>query len=296
MKTDFEWPAGKVAAAIITVDMDVESGVLFTHPETALQLDVMAHQSYDVRTGIYRLLDLLGKHSVSATAFVPGYAIDRWPEVVREIVAAGHELGHHGFLHEYLAGIDRQTEEDILVRGIESIFRITGSAPIGYRAPGFKINRCTPELLHKHGFLYDSSLQDLDVPYSLATAEENAAPTIIEIPVQWMLDDFAYYVHLPRVRPGLGIESPMKVFEIWKAELDALVAEGGCFNLTLHPFLSGRASRSRMVDEFICYMKSIDGLWIAPAMEVAKHAKSVKTKRIWNRPINPGDLALAQRP
>ena len=290
----FEWPAGKSAAAIITVDMDAESGVLYTHPETASQLDVMVHQSYDVRTGIYRLLRTFAERSIRVTAFVPGFAIDRWPDVVRDIVSEGHELGHHGYLHEYLAGIDRDTEEGILLRGMDSIARITGKPPLGYRAPGFKINRCTPELLAKHGFLYDSSLQDFDIPYSLATAPESTAPAIIELPVQWMLDDFAYYVHLPRIRPGLGIESSTKVFEIWKAELDALVSEGGCFNLTLHPFLGGRASRSRMVDDMIQYMQSIDELWIAPAVEIAKHAQSVKTARIWNSPIDPADLALAR--
>ncbi|MGE4252392.1 MAG: polysaccharide deacetylase [Parvibaculaceae bacterium] len=293
MNPSFEWPSGKSAAAIITVDMDAESGVLHTHPETASQLDVMAHQSYDVRTGIYRLLRIFAERSVRATAFVPGFAIDRWPDTVRDIVSEGHELGHHGYLHEYLNGIDRDAEEDILLRGIDSIARITGRPPIGYRAPGFKVNRWTPELLDKHGFLYDSSLQDLDIPYSLAIAPESAAPAIIELPVQWMLDDFAYYVHLPRIRPGLGIESPKKVFEIWQAELDALVAEGGCFNLTLHPFLSGRASRSRMVDDMIQYMQSIDGLWIAQAVEVARHAKSVKTVRIWNRPIDPDGAGKA---
>lgn len=290
----FEWPAGKTAAAIITVDMDVESSVLYTHPETASQLDVMVHQCYDVRTGIYRLLSVFRKRSVRVTAFVPGFAIDRWPDVVRDIVSEGHELGHHGYLHEFLPDVDRDTEEAILLRGMESVARITGKPPLGYRAPGFKVSRCTPELLAKHGFLYNSSLQDFDTPYRLATAPDSNAPAIIEIPVQWMLDDFAYYVHLPRIRPGLGIESPKKVFEIWKAELDALVAEGGCFNLTLHPFLSGRASRSLMVDEMIHYMQSIDQLWIAPAVEVARHAQSVKTAHVWNPPIDPVDLALAR--
>jgi len=282
----FHWPEGKTSAAIISVDMDAESGLLFTNPETATQLDVMVHQAYDVRTGVYRLLDVFERKEIRTSFFIPGHAIERWPETVRDIVVAGHEIGHHGYLHEYLAGMDREEEEKILLRGLAAFEKVVGQRPQGYRAPGFKVNYWTPELLIKHGFIYDSSLQDFDIPYRLAVAESQEAPTIIELPVQWMLDDFAYYVHLPRLRPGFGIENPENVFAIWKAELDALVAEGGCFNLTVHPFLSGRASRCRIVERMIDYMQSIEQLWIAPAIEVAKHAQTVATARIWNRPID----------
>ena len=279
---------------MVTVDMDAESAVLYTHPHAAEQLDVLAHQAYGVRTGVYRLLRIFDCRDVRATFFIPGFIVERWPDVVRDILASGHELGHHGYLHEYLAGVSREKEEEILLRGLEAFDRLTGETPLGYRAPGFKVNPWTPELLANHGFLYDSSLQDRDTPYFLASGPEATAPGVIEVPVQWSLDDFAYSMHLPGIRPGLGIESPNKVFEIWQAELEALAAEGGCFNLTLHPFLSGRASRARIVEQIIDCMQEIEGLWLAPVIEVAQHAKGVSPERIYNRPIPQDALAYSQ--
>lgn len=288
----FDWPAGRSSAAMVTVDLDAESAVLNTHPHTAEQLDILAHQAYGVRTGVYRLLRIFERRSVTATFFIPGFVADRWPAVVRNIQAAGHEIGHHGYLHEYLAGADRKSEEGYLLRGLEALERVTGERPLGYRAPGFKMNRRTPGLLAKHGFLYDSSLQDTDVPYRLSAGPESDSDSVIELPVQWSLDDFAHYIHLPGIRPGTGIASPSHVLDIWTSELEALSAEGGCFNLTLHPFLSGRASRARTVERTIELMQSIDGLWIAPAIEVARHAASVSIERFWHRTVDLSELNL----
>jgi hypothetical protein len=57
--------------------------------------------------------------------------------VVRDIQAAGHEIGHHGYMHEYLAGADQESEETFLQRGLEGLEAVTGERPLGYRAPGF---------------------------------------------------------------------------------------------------------------------------------------------------------------
>jgi hypothetical protein len=148
-------------------------------------------------------------------------------------------------------------------------------------------------LLKKHGFIYDSSLQDMDVPYRLATGEGPEADSIIELPVQWALDDFAYYMHLPRIRPGFGIEGPEKVFEIWSAELEALIGEGGCFNLTLHPMLSGRASRAAIVERMIDLAQADPSVWITSSLDVARHAEEVATTKIWNRPVPESELRYA---
>jgi peptidoglycan/xylan/chitin deacetylase (PgdA/CDA1 family) len=290
----FEWPEGRSSAAIITVDLDAESCMLHTHPQAAEQLDILAHQAYDTRTGVYRLLRVFERHSVRASFFIPGFVADRWPAVVRDIQEAGHEIGHHGYMHEYLAGADPESEETFLQRGLEALEAVTGERPLGYRAPGFKLNLRSPGLLAEHGFLYDSSLQDTDVPYRLSAGPKYDSGSVIELPVQWALDDFAHYIHLPGIRPGTGISSPSQVLEIWSSELEALSAEGGCFNLTLHPFLSGRASRARTVERTIELMQSIDGLWLAPAIEVARHAESVSLERVWHRPVDLSELYVVR--
>lgn len=272
----FAWPAGRRAAAAFSFDVDAESGVLADRPEAAARLSVMSHQAYGPRVGVPRLLRILERHAVRATFFVPGYTAELHPQAVLAIRDAGHEIGHHGYLHEppHLASGEEE-EEGYLVRGLEALDRVAGVRPSGYRAPWWEATYRTPGLLARHGFRYDSSLMDADRPYHLAASPDLGAPTIVEIPIQWALDDWEQYAFLPGLTGSGVIETPAKVLELWTAELDALVADGGCFVLTMHPFLTGRASRAEALDRLIVHARQIDGLWIATLDEIARHVETL---------------------
>ncbi len=282
-----EWPAGKRSAAMITVDMDSESGILFSNPEAADHLDVLAQMAYGERTGVPRLLRIFEKRGIRVTFYIPGFVADRWPDSVREVVDAGHEIGHHGYLHEYLTQAPSdEVEEQVLVRGIDALERLTRERPRGFRAPGFKMRHSTPALLIKHGFLYNSSLQDTDTPYRLLASDRADAASIIEIPVQWQLDDWTYYMALPGFRPGITIRNPKDVVDIWAGEAEALAAEGGVFNLTLHPFCSGRAARAQAVDQIIERLMSDDQIWLTTGTELARHVQSQSLQPFFHRPVD----------
>lgn len=285
----FKWPDGFRAAAVISVDVDAESGILTDHPQTAAHLNVVAHQAYDALAGVPRLLRILERQALPGTFFVPGFTADRWPDLIRTIRDVGHEIGHHGYQHEPVHGVDEATERDYLVRGLDALERVAGVRPTGYRAPKFKLNFRSPRLLVEHGFRYDSSLMDSDVPYRLATGVEPDSPTLIEMPVQWALDDWSQFAFMPGILPGTTIESPSKALDLWMLELEASVAEGACFMLTLHPYLSGRPSRAHAIEQLIERMKSIDGLWIATAGDVAEHAAALDLPARWHRPLPGAD-------
>nr|WP_309402146.1 polysaccharide deacetylase [Aminobacter niigataensis]WMD00084.1 polysaccharide deacetylase [Aminobacter niigataensis] len=285
-RSNIQWPAGKLCAAMITVDMDGESGILFSNPEAADHLDVMAQMAYGERTGVPRLLRIFKQRGIRATFFIPGFVADRWPDAVREVIDAGHEVAHHGYLHEYLTQVPGDAaEEQILMRGIDALERLTKKRPLGYRAPGFKMRHSTPALLAKHGFLYDSSLQDTDIPYRLLVDGEAGARSIIEIPVQWQLDDWLYYMALPSLRPGIALRDPKEVVNIWADEAQALKAEGGVFNLTLHPFCSGRAARAQGIDDLIGRLMDSDEVWLTTGTELAEHVQSQPLQPFFHRPV-----------
>ena len=190
----FSWPAGVRAAACFTFDLDAESPILFDHPETARYLDVMTHQAYGPRTAVPRILRLLDRQGIRATFFVPGYTAVRYPDVIRAIVDAGHEIAHHGYLHEPMFGLTEDQESAILDRGLEALDAVAGVRPTGYRAPMWELNWHSPKLLRDRGFLYDSSLMDTDHPYDLAV--DGGGP-LVEIPIQWALDDWEQYCYVP---------------------------------------------------------------------------------------------------
>jgi peptidoglycan-N-acetylglucosamine deacetylase len=266
----FAWPNGARAACAVTFDVDAESAILAVDKRFAARASTMSHQAYGPKVGVPRLLAVLERAGVRATFFVPGFTARRYPDTVRAIVAAGHEVGWHNDLHEPPYSLSEDEERAILERGAEVLEPLTGARPRGFRAPWWELNERTPELLAAAGFAYDSSLMDDDVPYRLTTD----AGTLIELPVHWSLDDWEQYAFLPEPDIGSQIELPSKVLELWTGELDAMRDEGCLLVITMHPFLSGRPARAKMVGEFLSRVRERGDVWQATMGELADHAEA----------------------
>jgi peptidoglycan/xylan/chitin deacetylase (PgdA/CDA1 family) len=264
------WPDGARAAAAFTFDVDAESCVLAHDPASSSRMSLMSHQAYGPRVGVPRLLRLLERQGVRATFFVPGFTADTYPDTVRQIRDGGHEIAHHGYLHEPMQGLTAAQEAEYTDRGLEALDRL-GVRPVGYRAPWWEFNWHSADLLIERGFLYDSSLLDGDVPYRFCG--ELGQGDLVEIPVDWALDDWEQYAFYPGWTGSGVIESPTKVHEMWLLEARAHHAEGGCFVLTNHPFISGRPSKAAALERLIEDVRALDGMWVATLQEIAEHAR-----------------------
>ncbi|WP_314507410.1 polysaccharide deacetylase [uncultured Microbacterium sp.] len=278
------WPGGASCAASFTFDVDAESAALSAAPTSAQRMSVMSHQNYGPLVGVPRLLRMLDRAGLRSTFFVPGFTALRHERVVRDIVAAGHEIAHHGFLHEPWGQLTLEEEVDALDRGIEVLERIAGSRPVGFRAPLWDLNWRTPELLRARGFLYDSSLMDADVPYRLSTE----GGSIVEVPIQWGLDDWEQYCFIPGVYETGVIVSPDQAVATWRAEYQATRTDNGCFVLTNHPFLSGRPGRAAALEALVTEIAADPLTWVAPLEEIARFIESTGSEpRSIDRPANP---------
>lgn len=276
----FRWPAGTTSAASFSFDLDAESAVLWNAPQNANRMSVMSHQAYGPLVGVPRLLRILETHQIRATFFVPGFTAHRHPTVVRDIVAAGHEIAHHGYLHEQPTALTRDEQIVALDRGLDALYEVAGVRPVGYRAPMWDLSWEMPALLAERGFLYDSSLMDADAPYELLLSAASApaepgSPSIVELPIQWALDDWEQYCYLPDISGSGLIETPAKARELWTSEFEGLHAEGGCWILTNHPFLSGRPGRAHQLSELMAEVVSTPGVWVASLEEIAQHTRSL---------------------
>ena len=256
----FRWPDGIRAAAMFTFDADGEAVMLTDHPETADYLDVMGHQRYD-RVAIPRILRMLDRRRLRTTFFIPGWVAERWPDMARSIRDAGHEIGHHGYLHESVRGVDEATEEGYLLRGLEALDTVLGVRPVGYRPPSCDMNYRTPDLVARHGFTYESGMMDSDHPYRWASG-------LVELPMSWSLDDWNRYNYVPGYASS-PILRPSDVVEAWGDELEAIVEVGGLFDLTMHPFISGRPARAKALEGLIERAQAMDGVWVAAGDEIA---------------------------
>jgi peptidoglycan/xylan/chitin deacetylase (PgdA/CDA1 family) len=104
------------------------------------------------------LLDLFESHRVAATFFVLGEVAELYPDLVREIAGRGHEIATHGLLHAdmTLLGPDRFARD--LEASLRILERLSGAAPIGYRAPNLVYEPWATRVLEEHGILYDGSV------------------------------------------------------------------------------------------------------------------------------------------
>ena len=241
-----DWLAGSAASVFLGFDLDAEETILALGERYASDLSTMSHQAYGPKVGVPRILELLDRHGVPGTFFVPGAAADQWPGVVRSIVSAGHEVALHGYTHESLTNLDAEAQANDFNRSLSS-FGELGVEPRGYRAPYWQQTAETLDLIADAGLLYDSSLMDDDRPYLLAVRGRE----LVELPVHWSLDDWEQYAFLPDPDIGQRIVAPSRVAELWLEELDAMRGTRSLCALTCHPFLSGRPSRIRALDRFI---------------------------------------------
>jgi peptidoglycan/xylan/chitin deacetylase (PgdA/CDA1 family) len=223
--------------------------------------------------GLHRILELLKRFDAPGTFFTPGHTADAFPTAVEAIVAAGHEIGHHGWVHENPASLSVEEERHVLARGIEELEKVTGSRPVGYRSPAWDNSPATVELLIEHGFEYESSMMGNDFePYwcrvgdswSTTDAYVFGEPVaLVELPVAWHLDDWPQfeYVVTPEVSMQ-GVRAPSTLLEIWKEEFRYLYERvgKGVMTLTMHPQVSGRGHRLLMVEEFIEHVSGFSGV------------------------------------
>ncbi len=260
------WKDNKRCAVGLSFDFDAESlwmgNYRYDYPA------VLARGEYGARAGLPRILKILGRHDVKATFFVPGYTAEKYPHLIKQIHEQGHELGHHGYLHENPGKCLPDEEREIIQKGIDRLKDITGYAPVGYRIPSGVHSPQTLELLLEFGFQYESSMVADDTPYMLDVGDGGAK--MLEIPFSWELDDAPHFLF--RQKPyQTGMSSQSKVYEIWAAEFEVCYQEGGYYGLTCHPQVIGRRHRAQMYDKLLAFIKSFPDVWIATHIDIARH-------------------------
>jgi peptidoglycan/xylan/chitin deacetylase (PgdA/CDA1 family) len=268
----FSWPDGNRCAVMLCFDVDGETTALSEDPALARRRTLMSQCEYGPRIGVPRLLGLLKHLEAPATFFIPGFIAKNHPRMVEAIASAGHEIGLHGYLHEKLAYLNEAEEEGILIKSIDILTRLTGSRPVGYRAPWFETNPWTPTLLVKHNVDYCASQMGDDVPYF----HENG---LVEIPGQWLLEDWEQFAFNADPAWGFVPENCEKVFDLWWREFSAMHDYGCCFVLTLHPWLSGRPSRVQLLEDLVHAMRTRGKVWFARGHEIANHFRAQPSAR-----------------
>ena len=240
----------------------------------------MSQGQYGARAGVPRILNVLDRHRVPATFFMPAVSAMVHPDEARAVAQAGHEIGMHSWIHEYNFKLDHDTERELALRARDALDRLSGRTPVGMRTASWDFSPWTLEIIREMGLLYDSSLMADDEPYELLDRGE---PTgIVELPVEWIRDD-AVYFNMDRAASLRPYGAPQMVFDIFRRELDVAFDEGGLLLLTMHPHHIGHRSRIWILDEIISAAKAKGSVWFATHAEIAAYcaaeAGMIRTER-----------------
>ena len=238
---------------------------------------------YDIVV-IPRLVTLLARYDIKATFFTPGHTIDSTPQAVTPYVEAGHELAHHGWTHRLPVSLSREEEEEEIVRGNESIKKISGRTARGYRSPAWDLSPHSIELLLKHGIKYDSSLMGHDYDCYYARQGDVAelktpfvrgrATNLVEMPISWSLDDFPHFEYMrnPNGSIQAGLMNATNVLENFVDDytyMTRVAPDFGILTYTFHPHVIGRGHRMMMLERLI--QKLMEDGAVFMTMEAAMH-------------------------
>jgi peptidoglycan/xylan/chitin deacetylase (PgdA/CDA1 family) len=251
---------------VVSFDFDAEEVWIGEDPSNAHKPGTLSQGTYGAKVAVPLLLDLLRRLDLPASFFVPGRVAERYPHRVEEILAAGHEVGHHGYTHTSPAKLSRDEEETELVRGHE-ILTALGADVVGYRSPSWDFSPATLDLLVAHGFRYSSNLMDDIRPYL------HAGHDLVELPVHWTFDDAPHFWFDLRSW-SKTVRTSGEVRVLWEEELEGMRRLGGLVMLTMHPQIIGRPGRIAMLEDFLTWARSLEGVRFSTARAVSEAYRS----------------------
>lgn len=273
-----QWPTGDRLAVSVVVNFEEgaerspvdgdprsEDRAEIPRPQGATGRDLAVESSYEYgsRVGIWRILDLLAKHRVSATFFSCAQALERHPEAAKAIVQAGHEICSHGYRWIPPSEYTRQQEEEDIRRAVSSIQRTCGQRPVGwYCRYGPSVH--TRELLVEHGgFVYDSDSYADDVPYYVTV---NGRP-FLTVPYSLDVNDIKFWL-----APGFVGGSEFAAYARSAFDLlhDEARAKTRMMSIGIHLRIAGRPGRAASIDDMLTHMLRRGGAWFAKRCDIAR--------------------------
>ncbi|KAI1619284.1 glucose 1-dehydrogenase [Exophiala viscosa] len=285
------------------IDVDAVAGWIDTKDGSRADPVEISRGMFGALVGVDRLLKLLATHNIKASWYIPAHTLETFPVQVSRIVDGGHEIGFHGYSHEYVSQLSEQQERDVLRKSIDVFMAFTGKKPTGWTAPAFTTSSRTVHLLEEMGIQYDHSFMHHDcqlymTPYSdygaVTTAYQgdhnstrNASDwmkrmpnpkisTLVTVPANWHLDDWPPFS--PGDNSSNGFIDPYVVEKMWKEHFEYCYEEYDefVFPLSIHPQISGTPQIIKMHQRLIEWVNGFDGVeWCTFEEMVAQYKRGL---------------------
>ncbi|WP_122072356.1 polysaccharide deacetylase [Pseudophaeobacter sp. EL27] len=275
IRNPIKWPGGARCACAISFDIDADSLIHISRPRDGHdRLYPISMGRYGPTVAIPRILETYRKFGLKQSFFVPGWVVEQYPDTMEMILKDGHEIGHHGYLHEDPTTHGPAEQREWFERTLDAHKRVIGNTPRGYRAPVYNVNQTVIDLMVEHGFEYESSLMADDVPYLMKTDKGS----LVELPVHWGTDDWPPFAHYDEIGYMMPVAGPSHGLQGFWEEFEAQYEAGGFWLAIWHPFLTGRLARWRQVEAWLETVLNLGDVWFAPMHEIAAHVRAEAAK------------------
>ncbi|WP_431280967.1 polysaccharide deacetylase family protein [Humitalea sp. 24SJ18S-53] len=212
---------------------------------------------YGGKTGIWRLKRLFDAHGVKGTVAANAQAVERYPDSIRALHDAGHEIAGHSYTQNMFMPYLAPDAEQALIKDCSDIIAAaTGERPSGWASPRMTPTEHTAGFLAEAGMVWHGDYNDTDLPYVVNTS----AGPIVALQHSDFTDN--------RVMRG----APRDFWDVYRDTFDFLIASDRpeILNLTVHAHFGGRPPMAAVVDRILRHMRAADGVWFARHDEVAR--------------------------
>ena len=225
----------------------------------------LAYGEYGGKAGIWRIMDVFARNGVKGTIDTNGRVAEVFPDAVKELHAAGHEIVGHGWVNDIaLTALGEKQEKELIRRTLDGLASVTGKRPVGWVSPGHRINEHTFECFVDEGIYWTGDLPGPDIPEHRMI---NGKPLVIMPRLDYANDLSLIF----------NAKNPARVyFESFKTAFDYLYAEGQAgspklIEALVHAHIGGRPNIIGVFEECIRYAQSFKGVWFSTKGEIAKY-------------------------
>lgn len=268
MRRTISWPDGKKICATFTVAFEAfeRGGHFKKNSDLKVNLASVSHANYGGNVGIWRIMEVCDRTGVRATIDVNGLAVKRWPDAVKTLHDAGHEIAGHGTTNDIHMADLTPDEQRAEIRECNDVVReVTGQQPVGWVGPGGLHTEETLGILAEEGYTWCGDQSDDDLPYVVKAAGK----PITIIPKHWYFNDWRAW--------GGGQSNGEIAYDGFKAAFDFVYQEAlrgtpGRIDALVHAELGGRPYMAYAFEKMIRYVKQFeDVVWFTHRRDIADH-------------------------
>ena len=221
---------------------------------------------YGLRTGIHRLLKVMDETGCTASVSTSGLCGDRWPEIVAEISARGHEIVAHGYsMDEEMAHMTEEEDFEVIQETLDVLERATGIRPVGWASTAARRGKFTAQNNLRAGIIHTNDFREADFPFVVARLGDRQ---LVAMPRSDEIND-NYALHNSGLAPSNYVEYFKRSFDRLYRESEA--EPGRVLTAVCHSTVIGHPWGASAVAECCDYTRQHEDVWQTTSREIAEN-------------------------